>query len=178
MDKINGNYLGVSKNSGTPKSSYLIGFSIINHPFWDTTIFGNTHLKPPTFTCLFYRCPVVGFFRFCLNLPGSTRPAGRTGRTPRLRHQHSNLCLGQMELWNLRNMGVSKNKGTPKSSILIGFWLYKPSILGYPYFRKHPYWYPMVYTKARTSAVGRAWLNIYRQVLNEKMKPRRSSPLS
>ena len=26
--------LGVSKNRGTPKSSILIGFSIINHPFW------------------------------------------------------------------------------------------------------------------------------------------------
>ena len=25
-----------------PKSSILIGFSIINHPFWDTPIFGNT----------------------------------------------------------------------------------------------------------------------------------------
>ena len=27
-------YLGVSKNNGTPKSSILMGFSIINHPFW------------------------------------------------------------------------------------------------------------------------------------------------
>ncbi len=36
-------YWGVSKNRGTPKSSILIGFSIINHPFWDTRIFGNTH---------------------------------------------------------------------------------------------------------------------------------------
>ena len=27
-----------------PKSSILIGFSIINHPFWGTHIFGNTHL--------------------------------------------------------------------------------------------------------------------------------------
>ena len=27
-----------------PKSSILIGFSIINHPFWGTPIFGNTHL--------------------------------------------------------------------------------------------------------------------------------------
>ena len=35
--------LGVSKNRGTPKSSNLIGFSIINHPFWGTPIFGNTH---------------------------------------------------------------------------------------------------------------------------------------
>ena len=27
-------YMGVSKDRGTPKSSILIGFSIINHPFW------------------------------------------------------------------------------------------------------------------------------------------------
>ena len=39
-----GRNMGVSKNNGTPKSSILIGFSIINHPFWGTTIFGNTHM--------------------------------------------------------------------------------------------------------------------------------------
>ena len=38
--------LGGSKNDGTPKSSILIGFSIINHPFWGTPIFGNTHFLP------------------------------------------------------------------------------------------------------------------------------------
>ena len=37
-------YMGVSKNSGTPKSSISIGFSIINHPFWGTPIFGHTHM--------------------------------------------------------------------------------------------------------------------------------------
>ena len=36
-------FLGVSENSGTPKSSNLIGFSIINHPIWGTPIFGNPH---------------------------------------------------------------------------------------------------------------------------------------
>ncbi len=36
--------MGVSKNRGTPKSSILIEFSIINHPFWGTTIFGNTQM--------------------------------------------------------------------------------------------------------------------------------------
>ena len=36
--------MGVSKNNGIPKSSILIGFSIINHPFWDTPIFGNTQM--------------------------------------------------------------------------------------------------------------------------------------
>ena len=37
-------YIDVSENSGTPKSSILIGFSIINHPFWGTHMFGNTHI--------------------------------------------------------------------------------------------------------------------------------------
>ena len=36
--------LDVSENRGTPKSSILIGFSIINHPFWGTPIFGNTQM--------------------------------------------------------------------------------------------------------------------------------------
>ena len=36
----------VSENSGSPKSSILIGVSTINHPFWGTTIFGNTHTPP------------------------------------------------------------------------------------------------------------------------------------
>ena len=36
-------HMGVSKNMGKPpKSSISIGFSIINHPFWGTPIFGNT----------------------------------------------------------------------------------------------------------------------------------------
>ena len=36
-------YVDVSKNrGGPPKSSILIGFFIINHPFWGTPIFGNT----------------------------------------------------------------------------------------------------------------------------------------
>ena len=35
-----------SLNGGTPKSSILIGFSIINHPFWGTTILGTPHISP------------------------------------------------------------------------------------------------------------------------------------
>ena len=36
-------------------------------------------------------------------------------------------------------MDVSENGGTPKSSIFHRVFHYKPSILGYPYFWKHPY---------------------------------------
>ena len=38
--------MDVSLNGGTPKSSILIGFSIINYPFWGTPIFGNTQINP------------------------------------------------------------------------------------------------------------------------------------
>jgi len=39
--------MGVSLNGGTPKSSILIRFSIINHPFWGPTpILGNIHIIP------------------------------------------------------------------------------------------------------------------------------------
>ena len=51
--RIHGNciftYMGVSKNNGTPKSSILTGFSMINHPFWSTPIFGNSHLDSVDF---------------------------------------------------------------------------------------------------------------------------------
>ena len=39
--------MGVSKNRGfsPPKSSIFIGVSIINRPFWGTTIYGNPHME-------------------------------------------------------------------------------------------------------------------------------------
>jgi len=43
------NDMDVSRNSGTPKSSILIGFSIINHPFWGTPNLGNTHMFHSSF---------------------------------------------------------------------------------------------------------------------------------
>ena len=37
--------MGVSKNNGTPKSSILIGvYHYFHHPFWDTPIFGKSHI--------------------------------------------------------------------------------------------------------------------------------------
>ena len=47
-------HMNVSENSGTPKSSILIGFSITNYPFWGTTIYGNTHISSACFG--FVRC--------------------------------------------------------------------------------------------------------------------------
>ena len=49
--------MGVSKNRGTPKSSILIGFSIINHPFWGIPIFGNTHIDTSTISRNIHQLP-------------------------------------------------------------------------------------------------------------------------
>ena len=49
-------HMGVSKNRGTPKSCILMGFSIINHPFWGVfTLF----LETPTFFRDFFRTKTV-----------------------------------------------------------------------------------------------------------------------
>ena len=39
-----GGEIKLDRNRGTPKSSILIGFSTIKHPFSDTPIFGNAHM--------------------------------------------------------------------------------------------------------------------------------------
>ena len=64
--------------------------------------------------------------------------------------------------------GVSKNTGTPKSSILIGVWNhYKPSILGaHPYFWKHPYvlmlsWKKTKWHETSVTSVGREELRSF-----------------
>ena len=44
MEKIR-DYMAVSENRGTPKSSILIGFSIINHPFWKHPYGFDSHPK-------------------------------------------------------------------------------------------------------------------------------------
>ena len=63
--------VGVSKNNGTPKSSILIGFSIINHPFWGTPIFGNTHVPCQLTACWVFRIALGGLCNlFPLQLTG------------------------------------------------------------------------------------------------------------
>ena len=54
-------YMGVSVNGGTPKSSILIGFSTMNHPFWCVSLF----LETPIFPCIFQRCCWKKSFTSC-----------------------------------------------------------------------------------------------------------------
>ena len=42
-------HMVVSWNRGTPKTSILMGFSLINHPFGGTSIYGNPHIGSISF---------------------------------------------------------------------------------------------------------------------------------
>ncbi len=67
-----------------------------------------------------------------------------------------------------------KKSGTPKSSILIGFPLFSPSILGYHYFWKHPYkhWfqYRLFTNQDKTFCQKNKWIFTF-QVVNYQPKP-------
>ena len=62
------NYLGVSSNGGTPKSSILIGFSIIKHPFW-----GTQFLETPIF------CFGLGRAKLTDTVKNMQEPLGQRG---------------------------------------------------------------------------------------------------
>ena len=88
--------MGVSKNRGTPKSSILIGFFLINHPFWGTTIFWklpccyvmHSHgWQSHDITMFFKKKPPGGFpkldqltFHWFLDLPTSAQAVDKASR--------------------------------------------------------------------------------------------------
>ena len=69
--------------------------------------------------------------RFCVQKSRKNWRAGSQGISG-ISHNHGSVEKLHPK-WKETNMDVSKNSGTPKSSILMSFH-YKPSILGYPYF--------------------------------------------
>ena len=106
-------YMGVSENSGTPKSSIFIRFSIINHPFWGTTIFGNPHIATSHNRQISPKGVLV-CFRNGIPSKCSYFRKWRLGEyeqiLPRFHLQH---------VFSFQ-MGVSKNRGTPKWMVYNG----------------------------------------------------------
>ena len=137
-------YVGVSKNIGTPKSSNLIGFSIINHPFWDTPIFGNTHMY-------IHPCHNLWCFTFRRGEKGPKHPDFFSGAQASNSSRLAPLCNMPGIRWRIVdisrykryvNIGVEPKIGGfyPPN----GWWkkwktLLKWMIWGYPYSWKHPY---------------------------------------
>ena len=79
-----------------PKSSILIGFSIINHPFWGTPIFGNTHVfvgsPAKRFLCaLSIHHKVIGFAQVPV--------VGMAG--PNFNEGMAAWCISKMREWSI-----------------------------------------------------------------------------
>ena len=90
-------HMGVSKNRGTPKSSVLIGFSIINHPFWGTPIFGGPPISNGRVLFVYLLSPwerwhlfrSKALFTSSFNMPKDCRRMGKS------------KCYGRMSRWKL-----------------------------------------------------------------------------
>ena len=84
-------YMGVSRNRDIPKSSILIRFSIINHPFWGIPIFGNTHIY--IYTYIMMTLPMGDIFLISLC---SFPPGPRFTRGPLWSHPHRGISHGKI----------------------------------------------------------------------------------
>ena len=139
-------HMDVSENNGTPKSSILIGFSIINHPFWGTPILWNTHM----FVFL-----SISFWGYCLCTdtrylevewnPGGMvfSPGIKVGRKKRISgpdlFQSSMFFLFQPWIWN-HGGKTPPQKGTYQSdspTFFLPCWLEK---LESPTEATHRFW--------------------------------------
>ena len=101
--------MDVSENSGTPKSFILIGFSIINHPFWGSPIFGNTRMG-------------MGFLlRTSFLGTSETRPKGEAFADPIGLSKASNWAGGN---WGQKNRGakVVRNSRGQTVAVVILLW--------------------------------------------------------
>ena len=105
-------HLGVSKNRGTPKSSILIGFSIINHPFWGFSpyFWVDPHLNP---------VGLLNPVQIWHHLRGSPRPSG--GSDPFARGPRESCQLQTRASWYHH----SRNPVSDISSWFQKFWVWK-----------------------------------------------------
>ena len=88
----------------------------------------------------------TAIFLICINVE-SRVDANKKGQEPEFSRNHliwgwgtNNIKHFPLNDWINSNMGVSKNRGTPKSSILIGFSIIFTIHFGVPLFLETPIW--------------------------------------
>ena len=114
--------VGVSKNSGTPKSSILIGVSIINHPFWG-------------FYPYFWKHPYDG--QHALQKPPQHLCWGRAQLNDQVLGSLSAWCCGTRESLRLfQRAELSRTSG--KSHIPDFWWAFFGSLLYLPSAKTEP----------------------------------------
>ena len=100
--------MDVSENSGTPKSSILIGFSTINHPFWGTPNFW----KHPNL-------PVNSLFKG-RHVALSRHPTGGASKTSDRRSSRHRIVAVSKDSW--KNHGYGDGVVVPRCGLLILLW--------------------------------------------------------
>ena len=95
-------------------------------------IYLHVYIKEILFTSALCGCFVVD------PLEQGSRPTDR---------KHTRLSQRDSKRFVVLYLGVSKNRGIPKSSNSNRVFHYKPSILGYPYFWKHPIFFFATFLK-------------------------------
>ena len=122
--------MDVSKTSGTPKTSILIGFSIINHPFWGTTILGNIQIYPLGFLLIIYSIcsltngPKMGFFNHHHHHPPHSPVS--TWMILMIKSKYGS----SKGFWK-RNMWARRETETGSLRIPLKYWLWKIGILDF-----------------------------------------------
>ena len=130
----------------------FIGISIIDHPFWGTSIFGNTHLFP-RFIC--FTVDRLRVLRGHMLTVGSQQillvmmSCVAWLQLPLLLSQQKSIKIAQSHFGCVLSVNTRKRYWYgcfqkywyPQIIHFNRDFHYKPSILGYHYFWKHPYWY-------------------------------------
>ena len=142
---------------------FKFGTHSINEPRWKNTCMISKNIDVCVVFCniscyvtstSFFNCLYQhgAFFSKCF--PGQVRPSlwrktvyEELQGVVEVKQQEHHTCISWGHRWVISwpsvcqgfHMGVSENGGTPKSSHFNRVFHYKPSILGYPYFWKHPY---------------------------------------
>ena len=101
--------MGVSKNRGTPKSSILIGFSLMNHPFWGTTIFWkHPYCQKVFFSIRNRHVPVIFhigslIFSFCFlySLRNCQQTPGIYPRYPKYKYERISFINKWLRVWGM-----------------------------------------------------------------------------
>ena len=124
-------HIGVSENSGTPKSSIFIGFSIINHPFWGTPIFWNTHICMGFWECgSSCSCQVL----YVSGVPGTGKTASVLEVVRRLRIARTDSRVEGWTSWHTSLVGTAiiwlGPKGNPIYIIQSGWFIHEMFLFG------------------------------------------------
>ena len=112
----------------------------------------------------------------CVSVPRTAHPQHQQHQRARSKGTQGHLKILSVVFFGCRDMGVSKNKATPKTPQNDRFLVGKPMVVGYHHFRKPPYCVKKVFIprnmgrKVVTSLQWWQLMKVARRFFGEKFK--------